>query len=105
MKIETSMYWFDAEHITPVKFYCYTSLVCNTIFWLRDNAITPEIKNTFEQVKAKALLSKKVQWDNKVVLECKVKNFPHHIFMGYKDGALCLGFGVTHDKWITPIEL
>jgi len=107
MQIHTNMFWFDADRITPVKFYPYTSLVTNTIFWLRDETyskIPEEIKRIFEKVKNKALKSDKIQWDNKVVLECKVENFPHHIFMGYKDGALALGFGVIHDKWLTPIE-
>ena len=108
MKLETCMNWFDASRITPIKFYPYTSLVRDAIFWLRDDThtkIPEEIKRTFEKVKNKALESNKIQWDNKVVLECKVEGFPHHIFMGYKDGALALGFGVTYDKWLSPIEL
>lgn len=108
MKIETQMYWFDADRINPIKFYPYTSLVTSTIFWLQDESyskVPEEIKSIFEKVKNKALKSDKVRWDNKVVLECSVKNFPHNIFMGYKDGALCLGFGVTTDSWVKPIEL
>lgn len=108
MKVETQMYWFEADRITPVKFYPYTSLVTSTIFWLRDESyakIPEEIKTIFQEVKQKALNSEKIQWDNKVVLECSVKDFPHHIFMGYKDGALCLGFGVHSDSWVKPIDL
>lgn len=108
MTLEVSLYWFESDRITPVRFYPYTTIVENNIFWLNEtmygDKIPQKIKDTFQQVKEKAL-SKGAKWDNKVALECVVENFPHPIFMGYKDHALVLGFSVHHDTWVKPIDL
>lgn len=108
MKIETQMYWFNPDRILPIRFYPYTTLVTNTIFWLSDinyPQIPKEVADIFEKVKQKAIATGKIQWDNKVVLECFVEGFPHPIFMGYKDHALVLGFSVSHEKYVKPIDL
>lgn len=105
LKLETSMYWFDSNRILPIRFYPYTSIVEDTIFWLNSPQIPEEIASVFQKVKDKSLSTGKIRWDNKVVLECTVKDFPHHIFMGYKDHALVLGFSVRCDSYVKPIDL
>lgn len=72
---------------------------------MNSDTVPNDIRDTFQYVKDLALLSGKIRWDNKVVLECIVEDFPHHIFMGYKDHALVLGFSVHSDPWIVPISL
>ena len=109
MQLKTELYWFDVQKIMPVRFYRYTSIVTNYIFWLNpvmNNDFVPtRIREIFDHVKQLALMSGKISWDNKVVVECSVDDFPHNIFMGYKDHALVLGFSVEHDSRNPPIEL
>lgn len=89
--------WFNTEDLIPVGFYAYPCVVTDTIFRLQPingTKIPPAIKQVFQDIKDESLKTLNIIDDNKVAIKCYVKNFPHDVYLGYKDGSLTLGFGI-----------
>jgi len=112
-------FWCKVKDLTPMKYHRYTSIIENPVLHvdLGDKSATEEFVNFFAELREKAIKmltdhSKEqdgsdlhpLQWDNKVVLECKTSS-NNIVFIGYKDGRAIIGFGVRSDDWIKPLNI
>ncbi|MBC7088683.1 MAG: hypothetical protein H5T96_09510 [Tissierellales bacterium] len=104
--------WLKIENLIPIAFYAYTSGVNAKILSQNHNYKTDE--HDFLEKLGEQLIDKlvdKVQWDNKVVVECKIvinrddQKAVSNIFIGRYDNIWSVGFGVWGDEWIEPIIL
>ena len=96
-------FWLKADRFIPVRFYGYTSIVCNTIWEQSHNYKSEEhdmVQAFADIIEAKALALGAI-WDNKVVVEIQYQstaNQPEYVmsnlFVGYKDGRIVIGLGV-----------
>lgn len=92
------------KEIELVAFYPYTSIVINKLVATNVNREREEDRDFIlfaNMVKNKMIIQQRdVMWDNKVVIEFRVKNniTTHNkvssLFLGWKDGAWSLGLGM-----------
>jgi hypothetical protein len=93
---EAELYWL--QNPKPVKFYPYTTIVTNYLFWEDKQKVLQPVYDLFMEVRSKAI-ELGAKWDNKVAVECTIEGFPHPVFFGYIDHAIVLGFSVECEKW------
>lgn len=105
--------WLKIENLKPIKFYPYTSGTVNRILSQSFNYKTEE-HDFLQELGAKLqsiVTEKGIVWDNKVVIECELCptrtdiGAMSHIFIGKYDGQWSVGFGVSSDEWIKPINI
>lgn len=97
LNVEATLDWLS--DVKPVRFYPYVSIVTQHLFWEKPENLPDSIVRLFLQVKDKTL-SLGARWDNKVVVECQVGDYPAPVFFGYKDGNYALGFSVYVEEWV-----
>lgn len=106
------------ESFQPVYFWRYTSYVTDWLFWEDPKNLSAYWINVFGQIKENVMergyelvfkdnrfpTQVSHNWDNKVVVELHNK-YGAKLFMGWKDGNLCLGFGRGGDEWVLPAKI
>lgn len=117
--LQTIPYWVNLRDLKPIRFYRYKSSTINRFFeistWRKEEKKKyKEQLEFFESFKRKVLRYKvlvdnkkyQIRWDNKVVIECKVKGVDNTIFIGCFDETWSIGLGRCGDKvWEGGLEM
>ena len=103
--------WFRVNNTPePVAVWLYPSSTLFNLFKAPEEDLPDFVKEVFSVVKEQALKSGLFRWDNKVVIQCKLKwnpgeiNSTGYIYLGYYDGQLSLGLG-ARNKDNTPPQI
>lgn len=113
-KINLDLFWFKTSNLVPKRLFQYPSSITVPIFWTDPSNLDENIKSVFTDMYT--FLSNNYLTDNKIVLECELKGFTGDvngyktatqpvIYMGWKDGNLCLGLGARNWSDTKPKDI
>jgi hypothetical protein len=113
MRVHEINLWLMQKKLRPVAFYGYTHGVSHVFLAQSHNYETDEhyLLEDLGSFIRSYVESRGVQWDNKVVVRCKLISFHAEvkelsdIYIGCYDGRWSVGLGLWGDSWCKPILL
>lgn len=92
-------YFLRKDRILPIRYYPYTTIVTDHIFFSAPEELPNEVNKVFEYVQ-QYVEDSIGKWDNKVAIEIKIDDIIPTLFMGYKDGNYALGFNIRAEEYV-----